>query len=239
MRCIIIDDKQLSTDKLKSFIERVPFLQLTKTFSDPFDGMHFIQENMVDLAFIDDDLPLLNGFELIKSLSVRVQVIFISSNPANAINGYELEAVDFLLKPIPFERFLKSVNKASRLQPGSSFPVTENEPVHNSNNYDFILVKTGYHTIRINFEDILYFEGLKDYVKIHIQGKFILTLNSLKKFEEVLPKERFVRVHKSFIVQFSKIDAIQNNRISICKSLIPIGDNYKTFFTQKTAAMNV
>lgn len=239
MRCIIIDENTLSTDHLRSFVERVPFLQLIKTFTNPFEGMHFIQENKVDLAFIDAEMSQLNGFELLKSLSVRIQVIFTATNPDGAILGYELEAVDFLVKPIPFERFLKSVNKACRFQPSFQNQVLQNEPFHNCNNYEFILVKTGYHTIRINFEDILYFEGVKDYVKIHLQGKFILTLNSLKKFEEALPKERFVRVHKSFIVQLSKIDAIQNNRINICKSLIPIGDTYKTFFTMKTASMNV
>ena len=233
MNCIIIDDEKPAIEILKEMVGRLPFLNLLKCFTNPFEGLEFIQQHPVDLVFLDVEMPMITGIELMKSLRSRPQVIFTAIDGQYAISGYDLDATDYLLKPLTFDRLLKGVNKASQIHrfselSGSSLTNHDKNP-----NLDFILVKTGYNTIRIDLDDILYCEGLKDYIKVHITGKTIVTLNSLKKFEELLPDDRFVRVHKSFIISLAKIDSIQNNRIVIGKSIIPIGDNYKTKFNNK------
>ena len=233
MNCIIIDDEKPAIEILKEMVGRLPFLNLLKCFTNPFEGLEFIQQHPVDLVFLDVEMPMITGIELMKSLRSRPQVIFTAIDGQYAISGYDLDATDYLLKPLTFDRLLKGVNKASQIRRFSELSGS-NLTNHDKNpNLDFILVKTGYNTIRIDLDDILYCEGLKDYIKVHITGKTIVTLNSLKKFEELLPDDRFVRVHKSFIISLAKIDSIQNNRIVIGKSIIPIGDNYKTKFNNK------
>ena len=233
MNCIIIDDEKSAIELLKEMVGRLPFLNLLKCFTNPFEGLEFIQQHPVDLVFLDVEMPMITGIELMKSLRSRPQVIFTAIDGQYAISGYDLDATDYLLKPLTFDRLLKGVNKASQIHRLSELS-GNNLTSHDKNpNLDFILVKTGYNTIRIDLDDILYCEGLKDYIKVHITGKTIVTLNSLKKFEELLPDDRFVRVHKSFIISLAKIDSIQNNRIVIGKSIIPIGDNYKTKFNNK------
>ena len=239
MNCIIIDADNQAIDKLKEMIGRLPFLNLRQCFTNPFEGLEYIQENLVDLVFLDIEMPKINGIELVKSLRIRPQVIFTANNNQYAISGYDLDATDYLLKPLTFERLLKAVNKASQIHRFAELLSGKSTCIEKNANLDFILVKTGYNTIRINLDDILFCEGLKDYIKIHITGKTIITQNSLKKYEEILPDDRFVRIHKSFIIPFAKIDAIQNNRIVIGKSLIPIGDNYKTNFNHKILSVNV
>jgi two-component system, LytTR family, response regulator len=232
VNCIIIDDEKSSVEILKEMVGRLPFLNLLKSFTNPFEGLDFIQSHSVDLVLLDIEMPMITGIEIAKSLRNKPQIIFTSLDSKYAITGYDLDATDFLLKPLTFDRFLKGVNKASQMHRLNELSGTSNSHDKNSN-LDFILVKTGYNTIRIDLDDILYCEGLKDYIKVHITGKTIVTLNSLKKFEELLPDDRFVRVHKSFIISLAKIDSIQNNRIAIGKSIIPIGDNYKTKFNSK------
>ena len=239
MNCIIIDDEHSSIEILNEMIGRLPFLNLLQSFTDPFEGLEFIQNNNIDLVFQDVEMPMINGIELMKSILIRPQVIFMANTNEYAISGYDLDATDYLLKPLTFDRLLKAVNKAGQIHRFAEFSGNNYVSRDKNPNLDFILVKTGYNTIRINLDDILFCEGLKDYIKIHITGKTIVTQNSLKKFEEILPADRFVRIHKSFIIPLSKIDSIQNNRIAIGKSIIPIGDNYKTNFNHKILAVNV
>jgi len=233
VNCIIIDDEKPAIEILKEMVGRLPFLNLLKCFTNPFEGLEFIQQHPVDLVFLDVEMPMITGIELMKSLRSRPQVIFTAIDGQYAISGYDLDATDYLLKPLTFDRLLKGVNKASQIHRFSELSGNSLTNHDKNPNLDFILVKTGYNTIRIDLDDILYCEGLKDYIKVHITGKTIVTLNSLKKFEELLPDDRFVRVHKSFIISLAKIDSIQNNRIVIGKSIIPIGDNYKTKFNNK------
>lgn len=239
MNCIIIDDETSAIGILKEMIGRLPFLNLLECFTNPFKGLAFIQENSVDLVFLDVEMPMINGIDLMKSLGIRPQVIFTANSNKYAISGYDLDATDYLLKPLIFDRFLKAVNKAGQIHRFAE--LSDNKPVYpdKNPNFDFILVKTGYNTIRINLDDILFCEGLKDYIKIHLNGKTIVTQNSLKKFEGILPADQFIRIHKSFIIPLSKIDAIQNNRIVIGKSFIPIGDIYKSNFNRKILSVNV
>ena len=239
MNCIIIDDETSAIGILKEMIGRLPFLNLLECFTNPFKGLAFIQENSVDLVFLDVEMPMINGIDLMKSLRIRPQVIFTANSNKYAISGYDLDATDYLLKPLIFDRFLKAVNKAGQIHRFAE--LSDSKPVYpdKNPNFDFILVKTGYNTIRINLDDILFCEGLKDYIKIHLNGKTIVTQNSLKKFEGILPADQFIRIHKSFIIPLSKIDAIQNNRIVIGKSFIPIGDIYKSNFNRKILSVNV
>lgn len=239
MNCIIIDDETSAIGILKEMIGRLPFLNLLECFTNPFKGLAFIQENSVDLVFLDVEMPMINGIDLMKSLGIRPQVIFTANSNKYAISGYDLDATDYLLKPLIFDRFLKAVNKAGQIHRFAE--LSDSKPVYpdKNPNFDFILVKTGYNTIRINLDDILFCEGLKDYIKIHLNGKTIVTQNSLKKFEGILPADQFIRIHKSFIIPLSKIDAIQNNRIVIGKSFIPIGDIYKSNFNRKILSVNV
>jgi len=239
VNCIIIDDENSAIEILRGMLMRLPFLNLVKSFTNPFEGLDFIQKNTVDLVFQDVEMPMVNGIELMKSISIRPQIILTAIKNEYAIAGYDLDATDFLLKPLTFDRLLKAVNKASQIHRFAEFLSGSLSNHEKNTNLDFILVKSGYNTIRINLDDILYCEGLKDYIKIHVAGKTIVTQNSLKKFEEILPENRFIRIHKSFIIPLAKIDAIQNNRILIGKSLIPIGDTYKTNFNHRILAVNV
>ena len=233
MNCIIIDDEKPAVNLLKDMVSRLPFLNVLKCFTNPFEGLEFIQTKAVDLIFVDVEMPTISGIELMKSLRNRPQIIFTSGDSHNAISAYDLDATDFLLKPLTFDRLLKSVNKAKEIHRFTRSTVNNVVNHEKNSNLDFILVETGYSSIRIDLNEILYCEGLKDYIKVRIPGKTIVTLNNLNKFEELLPDDRFVRVHKSFIISLAKIDSIQNNRIYMGKSIIPIGDNFKTKFNDK------
>ena len=240
MNCIVIDDEPLALDLLKDYIEKIPFLKLERTFTNPLEGLGYLQENPVDLVFLDVELPYLSGIEFVKCLQSKPLIIFTTAYEKYAVTGYDLEITDYLMKPILFDRFLRSVNKAygqvklNKKVPERSVALPEKETQS-----DFIMVKTGYNTININLNDILYVEGLKDYIKIHLTGKTILTLNSLKKLQEMLPESRFIRVHRSFIVSLPKIDSIQRSRIVIGKTFVPVGENYKNAFKDVIASINL
>lgn len=240
MNCIVIDDEPLALDLLKDYIEKIPFLKLERTFTNPLEGLGYLQENPVDLVFLDVELPYLSGIEFVKCLQSKPLVIFTTAYEKYAVTGYDLEITDYLMKPILFDRFLRAVNKAygqvklKKKVPERSVSLPEKETPS-----DFIMVKTGYNTININLNDILYVEGLKDYIKIHLTGKTILTLNSLKKLQEMLPESRFIRVHRSFIVSLPKIDSIQRSRIVIGKTFVPVGENYKNAFKDVIASINL
>ena len=241
MNCIAIDDEPLALDLLKDYAEKIPFLKLEKTFTNPIEALSYLQENRVDLIFLDVELPYLSGIDFVKCLQSKPQIIFTSAYEKYALAGYDLEITDYLIKPILFERFLKAGNKAcSRNKITRSVSEQKEVSVHEKENQlDFIMVKTGYNTINVNLKDILYIEGLKDYIKIHTPEKTILTLNSLKRLQEILPENRFVRVHRSFIVALQKIDSIQRNRIVIGKTFVPVGENYKNAFKDTIAMINL
>jgi DNA-binding LytR/AlgR family response regulator len=239
MNCIAIDDEPLALDLLKDYIEKIPFLKLERTFTNPIEGLGYLQENKVDLIFLDVELPFINGIEFVKCLQTKPMIIFTTAYEKYALAGYDLEVTDYLIKPIFFERFLKAVNKAygqNNLNKKGD-ERTGNIAVKESHS-EFIMVKTGYSTLKVNLNDILYIEGLKDYIKIITTEKAILTLNSLKKFQEILPVAKFVRVHRSFIVALPRIDSIQRNRIVIGKTFVPVGENYKNAFKETIASVN-
>jgi DNA-binding LytR/AlgR family response regulator len=238
--CVVIDNDQHAIDLLKELIQKVPFLKFERAFQNPIEALTFIQENKVDLIFTEVELPHLTGIEFVKCLQVKPMVIFTCATDRYALAGFDLEITDYLLKPFVFDRFLRAVNKAYN-QNKLTKKFAEKAPTipEKETQSEFIMVKTGYNTININLNDILYVEGLKDYIKIHLTGKTILTLNSLKKLQEILPESRFVRVHRSFIVSLPKIDSIQRNRIVIGKAFVPVGENYKNAFKNIISSINL
>ncbi|WP_045690392.1 LytR/AlgR family response regulator transcription factor [Hymenobacter sp. AT01-02] len=238
LRCLLVDDEPLALRLLTNYVERVPFLELVGTCRSALEAMAVLQKERVDVLFLDIQMPDLTGVEFVRSMRPEALVIFTTAYEAYALEGYNLDAVDYLVKPIAFERFVKAAQKAQdRLAPRGGAEVAPPAPTpaapvaptpHPAD--DFIFVKADYHTQRINLRDIRYLEGLKDYIKIFAGAKPILTLNSLKAFEDRLPSHDFVRVHRSYIVALSWIDSIRKNRIYMGEAIIPIGDSYADAF---------
>lgn len=227
IRCVIIDDEPLARQMLKDFISRVPGLTLAGEFSSPLKAIDMLSTKPVDALFLDIQMPGITGIDFLKSLGKRSRVIFTTAYPQHAIEGFELDAVDYLLKPFDFNRFLKAVNKLMNVVGKPSHEtVSETLPVDEP----FMFVKDGTKHIKIDFDSISYIEGFGDYVKIVAKDKTITTLKNLKDLMAVLPNY-FARVHNSFIVSIRSVNAIQNNNIQIGDKTIPIGITYrKSFF---------
>jgi len=232
MKCLIIDDEPLAVELLEDFVSKVPALKLIATCSNAIEASTVLQTNKVDLIFSDIEMPDFSGIEFIKSLDVKPLFIFTTAYSHYAVEGFNLNAVDYLVKPIPFHRFLKAVNRAQEL-----FLLKKGEikpKIQTRDSPNFIFVKSDYENIKLNFEDIKYFEGLKDYIKIFSTShKPILTLSNFKKIEEKLPSDAFIRVHRSYIVSLKYINSVQRNRILIDSVRIPIGQNYKDEFIRR------
>ena len=222
IRCIIIDDEPLARQMLKDFISRVPHLTLVGDFSNPLKAMDLLSGNSVDVLFLDIQMPKITGIDFLKSLARKPSIIFTTAYPQYAIEGFELDAVDYLLKPFDFNRFLKAVNKLTTFA-GKPVAQPKNE------NQEFIFVKDGTKLMKIDFSSILYIEGFGDYVKIITKGKTITSLKNLKDLQDELP-DYFVRVHNSYIVSIKAIDSIQQNNVQIGDKPIPIGITYKKSF---------
>lgn len=223
IKCIAIDDEPHALRQLSEYIEAVPFLSLEGSFESAFDACNFLHDNTIDLIFIDINMPDINGIDFVKSLSKNVKIVFITAHSEFAYEGFQLDAADYLLKPISFTDFLKSANKVNEryFQQNSSLP-----EIHQ--NRDYLFIKSEYRVIRINFKDIKYIESKREYVKIFLEGSEpITTLMSIKKLEETLPGNMFMRVHRSFIVNLDKITVVERNRIVFDnKVYIPISENY-------------
>ncbi len=231
IRCIAIDDNVHDLGIVENYIAKIPFLELLKTFDNAFNAIEFIDKEEVDLIFTDVEMPVLTGLEFLGSLRRRPYSIIISEQGRFAVDAFNLEAVDYLLKPFSFERFLKAVNKVReqiRLHTLVHTPAQGE-----TQDRDFIFIKSDYKTIRINVDDILFIEGLKDSVKLHTADKPILSLLSLRALEQGLSPERFTRVHRSYIVALNKIDIIEKSRIKIGQHSITISDMYRDAFLKK------
>ena len=220
INCIAIEDEPLALKKIKEFIEQVAYLNLLEGFNNALDAIGYLKNNTVDLIFLDIRMKKISGIQFLESLQNKPKVIITSAYDEYALKGYELDVVDYLLKPFTFERFLKSVDKAYNLLNGLNNNITN----------DYIFVKTEYRIEKIILKDILYIQGMKDYLQIHTINKKIMTLQVFKNLLEILPVKDFQRVHNSYIVAMSKIENIEKNRIRIGKDLIPISDSYKDNF---------
>lgn len=217
IRCIVIEDEPLALKQMVSYIEKTPFLELKASFDNAFDAISFLAENEVDIMFVDINLPDLSGMDFVKTLSNSPRVVFTTAYREYAVEGFRVDALDYLVKPISYNDFLKAANKANL-----AIKKLDDE---------FLLVKSEYKIIRINFTDIQYIEGMREYVRIHLENaKPVMTLMSMKNIEQKLPASRFMRIHRSYIVNLEKITTIERNRIVFNKEYIPVGDQYKVVF---------
>ena len=222
LRCAIVDDEPLALSLLESYVNKTPFLELTGKYSSAVQAMKELPDTEVDLLFLDIQMPELNGLEYSKMVDSRTRIVFTTAFGQYAIDGYRVNALDYLLKPISYVDFLQAANKALQW-----FELTlKPEEI------DSIFVKSDYKLVQIDLNKILYIEGLKDYIKIYTEDapKPILSLMSMKAMEELLPDSRFIRVHRSYIVQKNKIRVIDRGRIVFDKTYIPISDSYKQIF---------
>lgn len=235
MRCIVVDDKPLAVDILCDYIQKIPFLELVLSTTNPLMALNLIMDGKADLVFLDIQMPQLNGVQVMKIIHGKCKVILTTAYTAYALDGFEHDAIDYLLKPISFERFYKSVQKAKYY-----FHLSKNtapNAVANVENLDidYLFVKTEYRQVKVNFADILYVEGMQNYVAVYTPNEKIISLQNIKKFEEQLPKKLFMRVHKSYVVALNKIESIERSRIYIRDVIIPVGDLYRDAFFKKIA----
>ena len=226
---IAIDDEPLALQLVTGYIEKTLGLKLIGKFDNPIDASEFLAETSADLIFIDIQMPDLSGIEFTRLMEKGPKVIFTNAFEKYALEGYKLDIVDYLLKPFSYEEFLIAVHKVQKL-----LQLEKKIPVNVDVNNEFLFLKSDYKIKRLNFNDILYIEGLKDYVKVYIHNvpKPILSLTSLKLLESKLPEKKFMRVHRSFIVNLEKIDTIERSRIVFGKEYIPVSDQYKEKFQE-------
>lgn len=227
LKCCVIDDEPLASQLIASYVEKTPFMQLIGTYSSAQDAIRIILEDQIDIVFLDIQMPQLNGLEFAKIIPQHCRVIFTTAYDKYAIQGFKVDALDYLLKPVSYDDFLAAANKAQR------WVQTVRNCGGNASARDYIIVKSEYRLIQIPCADILFIEGLKDYVKIYVsdEQKSIMTLMNMKTLEQSLPASQFMRVHRSFIVNTSKIKIIERNRIVFNNRYIPISDTYKQAFS--------
>lgn len=227
-RVIIVDDEPLALDVMETYIEKLPSLELVARCENAIQAFDILSKEEVDIMFLDIQMPQLTGIDFLKSLSNPPLVIFTTAYPNYAIEGYELNVIDYLLKPISFERFMKAVNKAmAQLELQNDNAVATTSEVESEDKADFIFVKADKKLIKINYADILYIEGLKDYVIIKMPTSRVITLQTMKSLEAKLPSTIFKRIHRSYIVNLDKISAVIGNMVEIEKKHLPIGKNYR------------
>lgn len=231
INCIALDDEPLALSQIATYIKRIPYLSLVATCADAFEAMQALNAHPVQLMFVDINMPDLNGMEFVRSLSQRPLVVFTTAYSEYALEGFKVEAVDYLLKPFGFGELLSAADKARRRLDTVIVPPTT------SSTDDAIFVKSDFRTIRIRFDDIKYIEGMSEYVRIYLEGdaKPLMPLLNMRNLEETLPADRFMRVHRSYIVNLRKITEITRQRIVFGDKFIPIGDNYKERFQEYLA----
>jgi len=220
LRCYLIDDELPAINILKSYALKTPDLELVGSHTNALEALSILKEQKVDLLFLDIQMPDITGIEFLQILENPPMVIFTTAYEEYALQGYELDIIDYLVKPIPFPRFIKAVNKAQKWYSNNSKEAEIPKA-------QFLLVKADYQTVKIAFEDILYIEGLKDYVKIYTTKKMVMTRLNLKGIAAKLPTDQFIRVHRSYIIAFAKIGTFQKSHLSIGQKEIPIGNTYQ------------
>jgi two-component system LytT family response regulator len=248
LKCIAVDDEPLALDIIEDYVSKVPFLELVKRTENAIEALQMVQEGGIDLVFLDIQMPELTGIQFLKIANGKADYILTTAYSQYALESYDLNVSDYLLKPIAFDRFYKAVEKVhNRLKKQQSpadvplqplFAPAAVKPVATPVQ-DFIFVKTEHKIQKIELDDILYIEGLKDYISIFTKNERVITLQNMKKMEETLPKDQFIRVHKSYIIALDKIESIERSRISICGKVIPIGDTYRDEFFKHIDNKNI
>jgi DNA-binding LytR/AlgR family response regulator len=223
LKCVAIDDEPLALELIKTYVTKFPGLQMLQIFEDAVSGTEYLRRNAIDLLFVDINMPDITGIDLVRSLTSRPMVIFTTAYKNFAFEGFELEAIDYLLKPIDVKRFGKAIEKAIDYYKYKNTPADEAQDEN-------LYVYSEYRMVKINLKDIEYIESMEDYIKIHLQfAKTILTLMSMKKVLEKLPEEKFQRIHRSYIVPINKIKSIQNRKVKLDTVELPISDSYIDF----------
>lgn len=225
--CIIVDDEPFALELIQNYVLKTPFLELKGKCSNAFDALELLNTQQIDLVFLDIQMPELSGLELSKTISKETRIIFTTAFSEYALDGFKADALDYLMKPFNFEEFYNASLKAKEW-----FALKRNKIPENAVNNNFIFVKSEYKQLKIKLNEVLYFEGLKDYIKIWLvnQPKAILTLMSLKSLEEELPESKFMRIHRSFIISLDKIDEIERSQVIINKQRITVAEQYKSKF---------
>jgi two-component system, LytTR family, response regulator len=219
INCIIIEDEPLAMERTKSYVLKLPYLNLLKTFDNAIEALTFLKANAVDLIFLDIQMDELSGIQLLESSNIESEVIFTTAFNEYALKGYDLNVTDYLLKPFSFERFLQAIEKAET-----------NLKNAGGEKRDFIFVKTEYRREKVFLKDILYIEGMRDYRRVHTLDKRIMTLQTFSDFEKEIPAHLICRVHRSYMVALDKIVSVERDRIRIKDLFIPISETYKKSF---------
>lgn len=223
---IVVDDEFLAQKLLQDYVSKVDSLQLVATCSNAFEAMEALKNNKVDIMFLDIQMPDLTGLELVKGLEKKPAVVFTTAYSEYAVDAFNLSVADYLLKPFDFPRFFQAVNKAIGVeQPLTDAADKPHDTISRSN--DFITVKADYKLYKINYDDLLYIEGQHEYVTFHTTQRRITALFALKDLEEILPKDRFVRVHKSYIVSFKQIQDLDKSDVTVAGNKVPVGASYR------------
>lgn len=226
LNCIAVDDEPLALSLLEDNISKVPYLHRVASCNDAFEAVKALQEQQVDLVFIDIQMPGLTGLQFIESLAQKPMIILITAYKQFALEGYILDVVDYLMKPVPMERFMKACNKAKALYELKM----ANKQISGPSSTDHFFVNVDYSLVRIKFEDIMWIEGLRDYIKIHLKGnntRPLMVRMSIKAVEEQLPASMFVRIHKSYLIAINSITAIRRNSVFIGDTELPVGETYR------------
>lgn len=234
MNCIAVDDEILALKKIKRYAEKIDYLNLLGTFDNALSTFSFLRENQIDLIFLDIQMDEFTGIQLLETIKDPPYVILTTAYDEFALKAYELDVIDYLLKPIPFERFVKGVEKVySRFLKEANHKHLQN-PVETQLQQptfqEYTFIKSGNKSVKVYFDKILYIEGMRDYLQIHTEDRKIMTLLNFKTLQEILDPLKFVRVHKSYVIAVNKIDYIENNAIKIRDKLIPVSNTYKVAF---------
>ncbi len=234
INCIAIDDEPLALDKIREYIKRIGYLNLLDAFNNAIDAIEFMKNNRVDLIFLDIQMEELTGIQMLESLTDKPKVVLTTAYDEYALKGYELDVCDYLLKPISFQRFLQACEKVyDQLFPLKQPDISIPDPNSEEATKGYFFVKNGNITQKINFDDILFVEGMKDYLRIWTTKEKVMTLLSFKKLEEALPRGDFMRIHKSYIVALDKIDSIDRSHVKIGNESLPVGNSYRREFLER------
>lgn len=231
IKCLAVDDEKLALDLLVDNIKQVPFLELVKRCKNPLEAAELLKIEKIDLIFLDIQMPGINGIQFLQTMENRPMVILITAFKQYALEGFNLDVLDYLVKPVSFPRFLKAANKAL-----DYYNLTNKQPTKPETTVDYFFVNSEYSLVKIMKSEIAYIEGQKDYIEIHFinDAKSVVTRMNFKEIEDKLAGGKFIRVHKSYIVAIEKINSIRANIITIGESKIPVGDSYRTEFLQIT-----
>ena len=230
IRCAILDDEPMAVALLSKYVEKISSFELVKATTNPFEILELIAQTTIDVLFIDIQMPELTGIQMMEMLGNKTKFVITSAYSEYALKGYEHNVVDYLLKPISFDRFYKCIQKIESLAQEKPAPTVEIVPKTEEKPDEILFIKTDGKLVKINLNDLLLVEGLKDYLYLHLKNEKLIVLDTLKDFEAKLPASDFMRVHKSYIIRLDQIETIERNRVFIQKNIVPIGETYKIKF---------